>query len=243
MQIYLCPSPDLYHLYHRSEASVIITDIFRASTTITTALEQGAERILPVASTEECQAIGERYGYLMAAERNVLRCEFAQLGNDPLAYTADVVDGQTIVITTTNGTRSLNITQEAGAKEILVGSFRNLPKTLDYLHERGRKEVVVVAAGWRGQMAMEDCLYAGALADEALSRAYGSASGDAAVMAQTIWANQCRDEESRRAYIKGSEHYQRLLQAGFADALAYCLEYANAPTIRLEADGFLRAIR
>lgn len=239
MNIYLCPSPELYNLYHRAGASVIITDIFRASTTITTALEQGATRILPVATVEECQEIGEAQGYLMAAERNIHRCPFAQLGNDPLAYTPDVVLGKTIVITTTNGTRSLAIARDCGAEEIMIGSFRNLTKTLDYLQQQGRKEVVVLAAGWRGQVSTEDCLYAGALAVEAERRGIGKAMGDAAVMLASLWQSECYDREHCLAYIQRSEHYARLEQAGHLSAVEYCLTLSDAPAVILNNDGYL----
>lgn len=242
MKIYLCPSPELYSLYHREGATVIITDIFRASTTITTATENGAARILPVATIEECREIGERHGYLMAAERNILRCDFAQLGNDPLAYTPELVSNQTIVITTTNGTRSLAIAREAGAKEILVGSLRNLSRTLDYLKSEGREEVVVLAAGWRGQASMEDCLYAGALAYEAKRRGDGEPMGDAALMMTTVWATTCLSLEGRIAYHEGGEHYQRLVAAGHENAVGYCLELAEAPAVRLSEDGYLYAV-
>lgn len=239
MKIYLCPSPELYALYHRPGASVIITDIYRASTTITTALENGAQRMLPVATVEECQEIGESLGYLMAAERNVLRCPFAQLGNDPLAYTPELVGGKTIVITTTNGTRSLAIAREAGASEILIGSFRNLPRTLEYLHGRGCTEVVVLAAGWRGQVSTEDSLYAGALAARAQALGYGEPVGDAAVMITSLWTAYCQEPSGRLDYIRSAEHYQRLAKAGHLDAVAYCLEESDAPAIRLEEDGYL----
>lgn len=241
MRIYLCPSPELYGLYHRPEASVIVVDIFRASTTITTALQNGAEAVLPVATVEECQAIGEARGYLMAAERNVLRCDFADLGNDPLAYTPELVQGRRIVITTTNGTRSLSIAHEAGAKEILIGSFRNLSQTLNYLKAQGREEVLVLAAGWRGQVSTEDTLYAGALAYEAHKRGYGKPQGDAAQMMYELWQAKCLEQSSREAYLRESEHYARLLSAGHADALAYCLTEDVAPAVLLSADGYLRA--
>lgn len=243
MDIYLCPSPELYQIYHRPEASVIIVDIFRASTTITTALQNGAEAVLPVATVEECQAIGESRGYLMAAERNVLRCDFAQLGNDPLEYREDLVRGRCIVITTTNGTRSLSIAREAGAKEILIGSFRNLAKTLEYLKKQERKEILVLAAGWRGQVSSEDTLYAGALAYEAQRLGYGRAMNDATTMMQDLWMAHCLTKEGREEYLKGSEHFARLSRAGHADALSYCLTEDTAPAILLDVDGYLRAYR
>ena len=99
MQVYLCPSPELYPLYHRPNSIVIIVDIFRASTTMVAAFAHGAKGILPVASTEEAEETGKRLGALIAAERNVVRCDFAQLGNDPAEYTTDLVSGREIVFT------------------------------------------------------------------------------------------------------------------------------------------------
>ena len=145
MQVYLCPSPELYPLYHRPNSIVIIVDIFRASTTMIAAFAHGAKGILPVASTEEAEETGKRLGALIAAERNVVRCDFAQLGNDPAEYTTDLVSGREIVFTTTNGTRALTIAREHGAEEILVGALTNLHATIDYC-QRSSRDVVVLAA-------------------------------------------------------------------------------------------------
>ena len=163
MNIYLCPSPELYPLYHRAESIVIIVDIFRASTTMVAAFAHGAKGIKAVATTEEAELEGRRLGALIAAERNIVRCPVAQLGNDPAEYTTELVSGREIVFTTTNGTRALTIAQEQGAKEILVGALTNLQATIDYCRQAGR-DVVILAAGWKGQVSMEDFLYAGAFA-------------------------------------------------------------------------------
>lgn len=223
MKILLCPSPELYQLYHRPEAIVVITDIFRASTTIVTAIANGAAGILPVATTEQAQAIGLANGYLMAAERQVRRCDFAHFGNDPLEYAPEAVANQRIVLTTTNGTRSLRIALEAGAQRILIGSLLNLPDTLDYCHRSGAQEVLIVAAGWQGQISTEDCLYAGAFACLAREQGLGIAEGDMAVMMQDLWHGHCQTMQERMDYIKRTEHYARLVQAGHADAAEYCM--------------------
>lgn len=243
IKIHLCPSPDLYALYHRDGATVIVTDIFRASTTITTALANGAEGVMPVASTEECETIGTAGGYLMAAERNVVRCPFAHLGNDPLEYVPSLVSGRGIVITTTNGTRSLTIAHEHGASVIMVGSFLNLDPTLHYCASIGIKEVIVVGAGWQGQASMEDCLYAGALAHRAESLGIGRASTDMAIMMRDLWREHCTELEQRISYMRTCEHYQRLLRAGHADAVRYCLTERALPAVRLDDSGvWLRCV-
>lgn len=235
MKIFLCPSPELYHLYHRAGAAVVITDIFRASTTIVTAIAHGAAGILPVASTDEAERMGQEYGYLTAAERNVRRCAFADLGNDPLEYTEERIGGQRIVLTTTNGTRALHIALEHGASHILVGSLLNLSATLRYCQTQGIEELVVLAAGWQGQLSTEDCLYAGALAYYLRSTGAGDAAGDAATMVSDLWGARCLTLEQRTEYIKRSEHYARLAAAGFAHAVTYCMQVDSLDTVvRLE---------
>lgn len=231
MNIHLCPSPDLYHLYHRDGAIVIVTDIFRATTTIVTAIANGATGILPVATTEEAQSIGEAGDYLIAAERQVRKCSFAQLGNDPLEYRPELVGGRKIVLTTTNGTRSMHIARSAGATLILAGSMRNLPSTIEYCHRHGTQDIVIIAAGWQGQIATEDCLYAGAFATMAHKQGIGSPRGDAATMMADLWATYGIDPDERLRYIKRSEHYARLVQAGCADAVEYCMQIGTTDVV------------
>lgn len=245
MNIYLCPSPDLYHRYHREGSTVIVTDIFRATTTIVTAIANGAVGILPVATTEEAQCIGEAEDYLIAAERQVRRCAFAHLGNDPLEYRPDLVAGRRIVMTTTNGTRSMHIARQAGARLILAGSMRNLPSTIAYCHGLGSAEIVIIAAGWQGQVSTEDCLYAGAFATMVEEMGLGSAQGDATSMMADLWRAHCISPDARLRYIERSEHYARLVQAGYADAVEYCMQIGGADVVvgsSDEQDGWLTAL-
>ncbi len=224
IDVYLCPSPALYPLYHRPEATVIVVDIFRASTTMVTALAHGAVGILPVMTTDEARSMGQKYGCLIAAERNVKRCDFAQLGNDPAEYTREWVGGKRIVFTTTNGTKSIRIALEHRAKEILVGAFINLPDTLAYLKNQKITEVMVLAAGWQNQVSLEDTLYAGALVEMLMTDHSGMAANDAARMARDLWTAQAADEIRRLEYLKQSEHYTRLVSNDLADAVPYCLQ-------------------
>lgn len=237
MNIHLCPSPELIGQYYIPGATIIIVDIFRATTTITTAIANGAEGIMPVDSVEACEEIGISEGYLMAAERSVMRCPFAHLGNDPMEYTPEVVRGKRIVMTTTNGTRSLTLARATGATSILIGSLLNLTATLDYCHRQGASDVLVVAAGWEGQMSMEDCLYAGALAHEAQQNGVGRAMGDAALMMSTLWF-MYSEPYALLSYIKQSEHYARLVSAGYEEVVPYCLSVDLLPlVVGLDASG------
>lgn len=224
MKISLCPSPELYQLYKQEGATVIVTDVFRATTTMTTAFDNGTIGILPVSTVEDAERIGTERGYLMAAERHVVKCAFAQLGNDPLEYVPSLVEGKEIVMTTTNGTRAIHVALDAGATEVLVGSFRNLPATLAYLERRGVEQVVVIAAGWQGQASAEDCLYVAGLIHLAVEAHIGEACGDMAKMIYDLYRHCASTPESCLEYLKSSEHYVRLERTGYAHTAGYCLE-------------------
>lgn len=245
IQLTLCPSPDLYDLYHREGAVVIVTDIFRASTTMVTAMAMGAEAILPVATTQEAEEQGRLHACLVAAERNVRKCDFADLGNDPAEYTRERVGGQKIVLTTTNGTRSLRIARAKGAEHVLIGSLLNLSATLDYLERKGIEDIVVVGAGWQGQLSSEDCLYAGALGYELERRGTGKAKGDVARMMTDLWQVKCLTQESRIEYLRSCEHYARLVATGHESAVPYCLTLDSHPLVlglKAGSDEWLRIL-
>ena len=139
LTLQLCPSPDLIGCYAQQDwdsTLVVITDVFRASATILSALYHGAIEVRPVATIEESLQHQNDPDYLVAAERNARRVEGATLGNDPEEYTRDRVEGKRVVLTTTNGTRALHLAQEAGAKHIAVGTFGNISCLSEYILQK-----------------------------------------------------------------------------------------------------------
>ena len=166
--------PALGHRDLRGTACVVF-DILRATSTFVTALHHGAKEIIPVSEIAEALEIkkaesGKRKAetILLAGARDGVRIRAAQsgvidfdFGNSPREFTPEKVRGKTIVSTTTNGTRALQAC--AGAKTVLAASFLNLAATAEFL--RGEKELLLVCAGTGADMAMEDVLAAGALAE------------------------------------------------------------------------------
>src|ERR1700753_839217 len=118
----VCLSPALLHLYDTNDAVVVIIDIFRATSTITAALHNGAKCVIPVASVAECIALGNSIpGSITAGERDGKIAEGLQFANSRLEYPASFIKNKTLVLTTTNGTRLLHMVQ--GASVIVIGSF------------------------------------------------------------------------------------------------------------------------
>jgi len=145
---------------------VVVIDVLRATTTIVTALANGAKAVVPAATSEEAVRLTanlEKNGILLAGERKSLKIEGFQLGNSPREMTPEVVAGKTIFLSTTNGTPAL-VAAQAGAP-VLVGAAVNFTA----LAERARalfterSDLAIVCAGREKQFALEDAYTAGRL--------------------------------------------------------------------------------
>lgn len=221
----LCLSPALLPLFDARDKHVVIIDIFRASSTITTALYHGAREVIPVASVEECIALGKQIpGALIAGERNGKIAEGLQYGNSPSEYPRSFVEGKTLVLTTTNGTRLLHMIE--GAKSLLIGSFLNLSFLADHLRHQA-EPVLLCCAAWKDRVNLEDSLFAGALVDRL--RDSHAVCCDSARMSQRLY--QQAKQGSLVDYLRDSAHYQRLSAFGLESDMAYCLSPDKHPVI------------
>jgi 2-phosphosulfolactate phosphatase len=164
------------------DTACVVFDVLRATSTFVTALHNGAKAVIPVAEIFEALALRQKQpGVLLGGERDGVKIRAAQtgggdfdLGNSPREYTPEKVRGKTIVSTTTNGTRALRAC--AGAQTVLAASFLNLTATAKLVQQLRPAEVLLVCAGTRENIATEDVLAAGALA-ETLIR-WGETTGE-----------------------------------------------------------------
>lgn len=225
VKINLCPSPDLFSQYvdKDSKSLVIIVDILRATSSIVTAFGNGAKAVIPVSSVQECEVLGKEKGFIMAAERDTRKCDFADIGNDPILFTSELVKERTIVMTTTNGTRSIKIAKENSKGDILAGAFLNISATAKYIIDKGYTEVVVLSAGWKGQVSLEDCLYSGALSSSLQRLGTDTSLNDIAYIMDTIYKDKAIDINSRCKLVSSSEHYARLAASSLESSCRYCL--------------------
>jgi 2-phosphosulfolactate phosphatase len=145
---------------------VVVIDVLRATTTVITALANGAKAVIPAATSEEAVRLAsnlEKDGVVLAGERKSLRIEGFALGNSPREMTAAAVGGKTIVLATTNGTPALVAAQ--GGDPVLVGAavnFKALALRTRELVARGA-DLVIICAGRDRQFAVEDGYMAGRL--------------------------------------------------------------------------------
>ena len=155
-------SPALLHLYDLSNSVVVIIDVFRATSTIASALYNGAKCVIPVDSVFKAIDISKRIGGIAAGERDGIIAEGLQHGNSPMEYPRTFIENKTLVLTTTNGTRLLQMALDNNADTIIAGSFPNLSAVCDFLLNE-KKNVVLGCAGWKDRFNLEDTLFAGAV--------------------------------------------------------------------------------
>src|SRR6185312_16186540 len=141
-------SPSLLNLYDISDSTVVIIDILRATSTIATALYNGAKSVIPVDSVAGCIQLGKQMEVITAGERDGQIAEGLQYGNTPLQYTKEFINGKTLVLTTTNGTRLLHLALNANAKTIITGSFCNISSVCDYIINQ-KTNVILACAAWK----------------------------------------------------------------------------------------------
>ncbi len=225
-QIDVCLTPELLHLHTIENTIVVVADVFRATSCMVTAFAYGVKSITPVATIDECRLLQER-GYLAAAERNARKVEGFELDNSPFTYMTEEIRDANVAMTTTNGT--LAITRSRGAVKVLVGSFLNLDAIVRYLKTEGY-DVMVLCAGWKGRVNLEDTLFAGALV-ERLKDSYAMAE-DSAIMAWRLYA---QGKDNLPSYLANSSHVRRLQRLGIQKDIAYCLQhdlYDVVPVLR-----------
>ena len=223
-KVTVCISPALYPFYAQKETRVIIVDIFRATTCMCAAFNNGARSIRTVATVEEAIHYKEK-GHLVAAERNVKKCDFADFGNSPFDFTHEKVADKEIIFTTTNGTRAIEMALDAD--EILIGAFSNITTLTNHCNSK-KKNVLILCSGWNNRFCLEDTLFAGALTEKLIKTGKFCSDSDATLAALELWKIAQPDLLN---YICSTEHYERLKSNGLENSVEYCLTEDTTPVL------------
>jgi 2-phosphosulfolactate phosphatase len=196
-----------------------------------TGLAYGVNGIRPVSTAEEAKR-WEEMGYLGAAERDGKVVDGFTFGNSPFAYMSTEVEGKKIALTTTNGTKAIQLSE--GALEIMAAGFVNLSATTDYCAQF-EHDVLVHCAGWKDQFNIEDTLFAGALVYHLENRGFRCA--DDAGMAAKMLYEQTKDDLF--GFLKNSSHYHRLARLGIEKDIEYCLKENQLDVVGVIRNGEL----
>jgi 2-phosphosulfolactate phosphatase len=229
-----------------SQTACVVFDILRATTSMVTALANGAESILPVEEISEALALRqERPDVLLAGERNGVRITAAltggvefDLGNSPREYTAEKVQGKTIVMTTTNGTRALRAC--GGAQTVLIGSFLNLRATCNWLKEHRPAQLILVCSGTYDQPALEDILAAGAVCERLWPMYAGGQVADSAEVARRIYPLM---QYNLLDAMKSARNGRRLLaNPEMRSDVSYCVQRETQSFVAAMREGEVKRI-
>lgn len=228
-------SPALLHLYNLDSSIVVVIDILRATSTIATALYNGAESVMPVDSVEKCIALGKSTGGITAGEREGRIIEGLQHGNSPLEYNREFIEDKTLVLTTTNGTKLLYMALDKGANSIITGAFSNQSAVVNYLINQ-QKDVVLACGAWKDRVNIEDTLFAGAVVEKV--KDFFHIDCDSSSIARSVYAEAGEDLFS---YVKErhASHYLRLSEYGLEEDIRYCLTPDTADVLPAYNNGKL----
>jgi len=224
-------TPALLPLYNLQNKIVVVIDILRATTSICVAFQNGVNKIIPVSTPEECIKFREQ-NFLCAAERNAIKVDGFDMGNSPFEFLNPDIKNRTIAFTTTNGTKAIKLSQQAGAAQIVIGSFLNLKFLSDWLIKQ-EKDIVLLCAGWKDKVNLEDTLFAGAVIKNI--KQYFEMDCDSGLMAE---AQFIFSESNLENIVRQSSHAKRFQKLhSKTDDVKYCLQMNTINLVpKMEAD-------
>ncbi len=213
------------------DKNVIVIDVLRASTTIVTALNNGAREIIPVGSIESAVKVsGNLFGdvVLRGGERNGKIITGFNLGNSPSEYTEEAVKGKSIIFCTTNGSSAM--VKAKYAKRMAVAGFVNISAAVDYIRQAG-EDFSIVCAGSQQLFCIEDAACAGMLVKMLLDQSavtveVNDAGGAAQILYRTNGKNLLK-------MAKSSDHGKYLIEIGFESDLKACVSIDSIPVLPL----------
>lgn len=214
---------------------VVVIDVLRATTSVITALANGAKAVIPAASSEEAVRLAsnlEKDGVVLAGERKSVKIEGFALGNSPREMTAAAVGGKTIVLATTNGTPALVAAQ--GGDPVLVGAPVNFKALVAQARAALARQgdLVIMCAGRDKQFAIEDAYTAGRLIKAVKKGTRKLALNDAARAAVALTAEFENWEEA----LEESEAARQLAEVDLAADVGFAARADRFSVVPVYAD-------
>ena len=185
----VCLSPKLFECYNTEDNIIVIIDLFRATSVISTAFEFGISKIIPVTSLEDALKFKNKKNHILAAERNTKLVEGFNYGNSPYHYMEKNITGKTLVLTTTNGTKAINL---AKGNKIITASYINFHSVVNYLNSYNN-DVTILCSGWKNFLNLEDTILAGHIALVLMKNGLFSSDCESVKISKQIYLNSRGD--------------------------------------------------
>jgi 2-phosphosulfolactate phosphatase len=214
------------------DASVVVVDILRATSTITTAFMNGATAIVPASSPDEARASHDKQpGMLLGGERQGVLIDGFDMGNSPREYTRAAVEGREIAFTTTNGTRLMRAL--SSSEPLYVGSYLNLSRVCGAVVADGG-DALVACAGTHGAFTLDDALFAGACVAH-MAGAFDELT-DTALAAKAMWDVMGSDVVAATC---ATHHGGILMDLGFGADIEFCGQIDLTDVLPVLSDGVI----
>lgn len=217
---------------------VVVIDVLRASSSIHTALENGACGVVPVSEKDDPSRFLKNMdasSTLLCGEKDGKKIEGFHLGNSPYEYSREVVEGKTLLFKTTNGTAA--ISGSTHATKLYIGSFLALTAVSRAIAESGVSEAVLVCAGWKGRVSLEDLMCAGGIAHALFGSKLPADAPDGVKVAYGLYTTFGSDVAG---LVGSSDHARRLKSLGHVEDIAYCSRIDLFKSIPVYNDGIIR---
>ena len=221
---------------NRLPGCAVVIDVLRASSTITAAINAGAEAVQVFSDIEpllEASESLEADKRIRAGERGGRKVKACEFGNSPLAFTPENTEGRRLFLSTTNGTRCSESVRNAS--KVVIAALTNRQAVVNYLSEKNPGTVWLVASGWEGSYSLEDTVCAGAIIDGVLangktplSKLAGNDEAIAAVSLFRQWQDQLPE------LLASASHGQRLLKMRGKADVDYCAQLDVLATLPIQ---------
>ena len=226
-------------LFFTGKTTVVI-DVLRASSTIITALANGAREMVPVGTIEFAVKVsGGIFGgqTLLGGERNTKKIEGFALGNSPSEYTTEIVSGKSIVFYSTNGSRA--IVKAKYSANLFVCSFNNLNALAKHLKKLS-EDIIILCSGNNNLFSLEDSVCAGMLINELVNVNKKVELTDSSISAIALFKSFGKNIFKM---LSETDHGRLLIENGFKDDLKACAELDSTEVIPFYSGNVLRVLK
>lgn len=224
------------------DKNVIILDVLRATTTITTALAHGAKEIIPTESISTAVRVAKgSKNSLLCGERNGKIVDGFNLGNSPFEYSPEAVKDKSLIFSTTNGTTA--IIKSKFAKNCILCSFINISAIVEFVNNID-EDFTIICSGKLNDFCLEDVVCAGLLLNKlSAGRTINMKDSEIAAL------NLCNDlamllnvpsQDKILKMFQLSEHGKYLSTIGFDKDLEFCSKIDSYPFIPIFRNGVVK---
>lgn len=213
--------------------TVVIIDVLRATSVITSALKNGAKEVVVAVEIEEAMKFKNNES-ILGGERKGLKIEGFDLSNSPLEYKRESVYGKRIIITTTNGTKAIN--RSIGAANIYIGSMLNGEAVAKRIANEGR-DTIIICSGTYGKFSLDDFICAGKII-------YGISNKTEVEMddfAATSFMAYRDNKNDILSYVRMAKHFKYLDSIGYGEDIKYCFTEDITDIVPYYTEGLIKA--